>query len=93
MEKIVKEKLYLETSVISYFVARTSRDVLQIAIATLYQMDFLVSWNCKHIANAQVIKKLTASETMGLGIISTHNAARNPRVTREWKPLEYRPVT
>ena len=30
-------------------------DALHIAIATVYKMDFLVSWNFKHITNAQTI--------------------------------------
>jgi hypothetical protein len=29
-------------------------DALHIAFATLYACDYLVTWNCRHIANAQV---------------------------------------
>jgi len=29
-------------------------DALHIAIATVHGMDFLVTWNCKHIANAEM---------------------------------------
>ncbi len=28
------------------------RDALHIAVATESQMDFLVTWNCRHLANA-----------------------------------------
>nr|WP_318738209.1 hypothetical protein [Roseofilum sp. SID3] len=28
------------------------------AIATIYGLDYLLTWNCKHIANAQIQKKL-----------------------------------
>jgi hypothetical protein len=29
-------------------------DALHIAIATVHGMDFLLTWNCKHIANAEM---------------------------------------
>lgn len=58
---------YVETSVISFFheirsqpemVARRSwtrdptGDALHLALASFYRCDFLVTWNCKHLANA-----------------------------------------
>jgi hypothetical protein len=33
-------------------------DVLHIAFAVAYELDYLVTWNCKHIANGQVIRRL-----------------------------------
>jgi len=33
-------------------------DVLHVAIATHYKMDFLLTWNCRHLANAHFIRKL-----------------------------------
>jgi hypothetical protein len=33
-------------------------DALHISIATIHGIDFLVTWNCKHIANAHIKKKL-----------------------------------
>ena len=33
-------------------------DALHIAIATHYKMDFLLTWNCRHLANAHFIRKL-----------------------------------
>jgi len=35
-------------------------DALHIAIATVNGMDFLLTWNCRHIANAALRKSLTA---------------------------------
>ena len=29
-------------------------DALHIALATVHGMDYIVTWNCKHIANAEV---------------------------------------
>jgi hypothetical protein len=34
-------------------------DVLHVALACYYEMDFLLTWNLKHIANGQVIRNLT----------------------------------
>jgi len=33
-------------------------DAVHIAAATIHGMDYLLTWNCKHIANAQIQKKL-----------------------------------
>lgn len=33
-------------------------DTLHIAIATVHGLDYLLTWNCKHIANAKIQKKL-----------------------------------
>ncbi|MEO7327594.1 MAG: type II toxin-antitoxin system VapC family toxin [Minicystis sp.] len=32
--------------------AKARLDALHVAVATVHGMDFLVTWNCKHIANA-----------------------------------------
>lgn len=33
-------------------------DALHIAFAVAYKLDYLMTWNCKHIANGQVIHRL-----------------------------------
>ncbi|BAU11759.1 hypothetical protein LEP3755_22620 [Leptolyngbya sp. NIES-3755] len=33
-------------------------DAIHIAAATVHGMDYLLTWNCKHIANAQIQRKL-----------------------------------
>lgn len=33
---------------------KATEDALHIAIASIHGMDYLVTWNCKHIANAQM---------------------------------------
>lgn len=38
--------------------AKAYDDALHIAVATFYGIDYLLTWNCKHIANAQIQKKL-----------------------------------
>jgi predicted nucleic acid-binding protein len=37
---------------------KASDDALHIAVATVYGLDYLLTWNCKHIANGQSQKKL-----------------------------------
>jgi hypothetical protein len=38
---------------------QAAADVVHIAFAVSYELDYLVTWNCKHIANGQVIQRLT----------------------------------
>ena len=33
-------------------------DALHIALATVHEMDYLLTWNCSHIANPAILKKL-----------------------------------
>ena len=37
---------------------KAADDALHMAVATIYSLDYLLTWNCKHIANAQIQKKL-----------------------------------
>lgn len=39
-------------------VGSAAADLPHFAYAVAYNMDYLVTWNCKHIANGQVIKRL-----------------------------------
>lgn len=38
-------------------------DALHAAVATLHQVDFLLTWNCRHLANPHLQKKLQAFMT------------------------------
>ena len=33
-------------------------DSIHISVATIYEIDYLLTWNCKHIANAVIYKQL-----------------------------------
>lgn len=37
---------------------KAADDALHITAATVYGLDYLLTWNCRHIANAQIQKKL-----------------------------------
>ena len=39
---------------------KAAEDALHIAIATVHAMDFLLTWNCKHIANPEIQKRIAA---------------------------------
>lgn len=39
--------------------SKASNDALHIALATVYGLDYLLTWNCKHMANAQIQRKLS----------------------------------
>ena len=38
--------------------AKAGADALHIALAVYYEMDYLVTWNCAHIANGHVLRAL-----------------------------------
>ncbi len=40
------------------FVGRARADLPHFAFAVAYHMDYLVTWNCRHIANGEVIRRL-----------------------------------
>jgi PIN domain len=37
---------------------RASVDALHIAVATVYECEYLLTWNCRHIANAEIQRTL-----------------------------------
>lgn len=40
--------------------AKADADAAHIATAAVHEMDFLLTWNCRHIANAAIVEKLRA---------------------------------
>ena len=50
------------------------RDAAHIALATVHEMDFLLSWNCRHIANATIqplLRRLADAASYALPVICT----------------------
>ena len=39
---------------------KAATDAAHIAVAAVHGMDFLVTWNCVHIANAAIVKALAS---------------------------------
>jgi site-specific recombinase len=48
-EKIVKSRILPE---------KAAADASHIAIATTHELDYLLTWNCKHIANAKIFPEI-----------------------------------
>jgi hypothetical protein len=38
--------------------AKADADAAHVAIAAVHGMDFLLTWNCRHIANAVIVEQL-----------------------------------
>jgi predicted nucleic acid-binding protein len=58
------------------FPDKAKSDALHIAFPVVHKIDYLVTWNCKHIANAftlKAIEKLVADNGYEMPIISTPN--------------------
>ncbi len=56
-------KLYLDRG---YVPKSEIRDALHIAVAVIWKVDYLLTWNCKHIANAHALRQLRKfSENQG----------------------------
>lgn len=54
--------------------ATADRDSVHIALASTYKMDILLSWNCRHIANATIqarLRRLAESAGFELPVICT----------------------
>jgi len=48
-------KIYMERLDIP---EKSFRDAAHLALASTHNIDYLVTWNCTHLANGEVIKKL-----------------------------------
>jgi hypothetical protein len=56
-------RLYLDRG---YVPKNEIRDALHIAVAVVWKVDYLLTWNCKHIANAHSLRQLRKfSENQG----------------------------
>ena len=39
--------------------AKAAEDALHIAVATVYGVDYLLTWNCRHIANPEMQREIS----------------------------------
>lgn len=39
--------------------AKAARDAAHIAVAAVHDVDYLLTWNCKHLANAQIMRRIS----------------------------------
>ena len=60
-------------------------DAIHVALASYYRMDYLLTWNCRHLANANKVKHLEVLNTrMGLSI----PALVTPHMLMPWEVEE-----
>jgi hypothetical protein len=52
------DKLMLGLLATKALPARAQTDAAHLAIATMAKADYLLTWNCKHLANAQILRRL-----------------------------------
>ncbi len=65
---------------------KAATDALHIAIATIHGMDFLLTWNCAHIANAALRPSIDATDK------SRFTSRKRKRRTGEIRRLRFRLV-
>ena len=58
--QVSQESLSIAESLVQHGIIppKASEDALHIAIATVSEMEFLLTWNCKHIANPIIQKRI-----------------------------------
>jgi predicted nucleic acid-binding protein len=63
------------------------RDALHIACASYYRMDYLLTWNCRHLANANKVRHLEMlNQSMGLHV----PLLVTPYMLQPWEPDDER---
>ena len=46
---------------------KSIRDAVHLAVACVHNIDYLITWNCRHLANGEIIKKLIKiNESLGI---------------------------
>ena len=66
---ITQDMIHLAGSLIEQAIipAKAIEDALHIAVSTLHHVDFLLTWNCRHIANPVIQEKIAVYlEQLGL---------------------------
>jgi hypothetical protein len=53
------ESLAMKILASGKFPKQSIRDAAHLAIAVVNKIDYLLTWNCKHLANAQIIRKIS----------------------------------
>lgn len=43
---------------VSAMPAKAKADAVHLAVATAHRVDYLLTWNCKHLANAEILLRL-----------------------------------
>jgi hypothetical protein len=60
--KVTEKALLIANSIVSKKIlpSKATDDILHISLAIANNIEYLLTWNCKHIANAHIIKTIEA---------------------------------
>ena len=53
------EELVVEIMAAGMLPPKAVRDAAHVAVAAVYEMNYLLTWNCKHLANAQIARRVS----------------------------------
>ena len=53
------EELVVEIMAAGMLSSKAIRDAAHVAVAAVHEMDYLLTWNCKHLANAQIARTIS----------------------------------
>ena len=53
------EELVVEIMAAGMLSSKAIRDAAHVAVAAVHEMDYLLTWNCKHLANAQIARRIS----------------------------------
>ncbi len=58
--EVTKEVEQLTAAIVSSGIIpqKAQNDAAHIAVATIHDVDYILTWNCKHLANAHILKKV-----------------------------------
>ena len=56
--KVANQKLHKQALCKILIPPRAVRDAAHIAVAAVHEVDYLLTWNCKHLANAQIMRRI-----------------------------------
>jgi hypothetical protein len=61
--EVTEEAEWLTTAILSSGAVppQAVRDAAHIAVAVVHDLDYLLTWNCKHLANAQIMRRIAAA--------------------------------
>lgn len=64
--------------------ARAFADALHIAVATVHDVDYLITWNCAHIANAEILPRVGVT-CARLGLTAPFVCTPDELLGEEWQ--------
>lgn len=95
--EVLEANARVEALAASYFTDlnipdRAIRDAAHLAFACAYEIDFLVTWNCTHLANGQVIRRLARFNALAGTFTPTICTPEALLIPEEGQPMSADPI-